>query len=119
MAQYADIVEIVAPSQAVPGSRVDITVRIKNLYPGPISIMVSGALEYGITPWPGVDFPVKWANVDGGAVHDFSGLFLMPDKKVTIHTYSYWYGGDGYWHLDDELTRTSRHYCLNPAGERV
>ena len=32
MAQYAQIVEIVAPNQAVSGERVDITVRIKNTY---------------------------------------------------------------------------------------
>jgi hypothetical protein len=29
----------------------------------------------------------------------------MPDKKVTIHAYSYWYGADGYWYYDDELTK--------------
>jgi hypothetical protein len=56
MAQYAQIVEIVAPSQAVSGERVDITVRIKNTYAAAIGIMVGGALEYGVTPWPGITF---------------------------------------------------------------
>ncbi|AMU85977.1 hypothetical protein [Dehalococcoides mccartyi] len=106
MAQYADVIEIIAPSQAATGSRVDITVRIKDTYSGTISIMVGGALEYGVTPWPGVDFPENWANVDSGAVHAFSGSFIMPDRKVTIHAYSYWYGADGYWYYDDELTRS-------------
>ncbi len=106
MAQYADVIEIIAPSQAAPGSRVDIAVRVKNTYSGVISIMVGGALEYGVTPWPGVDFPENWINVDSGAVHTFSGSFIMPDRRVTIHAYSYWYGADGYWYYDDELTRS-------------
>ena len=106
MAQYADIIEIVAPSQAAAGNLVDITVRIKNTYSGVISIMVGGALEYGVSPWTGIDFPESWANVEGGATRSFSGSFVMPNKKVTIHAYSYWYGSDGYWYFDDELTKT-------------
>jgi len=106
VAQYADIIEIVAPSQAAAGNLVDITVRIKNTYSGVISIMVGGALEYGVSPWTGIDFPESWANVEGGATRSFSGSFVMPNKKVTIHAYSYWYGSDGYWYFDDELTKT-------------
>ena len=106
MAYYADIVEIIAPSEAKPGDRVDITVRIKNTYSSSVGIMAGGALEYGVSPWPGISFPDSSANVDGGATHSFSGYFTMPDKRVTIHAYSYYYGSDGYWHFDDELTRT-------------
>ena len=105
MAQYADIVEILAPDEAAGGSRVDITVRIKNTYSSAIGIMVGGALEYGVSPWPDISFPDPSANVDGGATHSFSGYFTMPDKKVTIHAYSYYYGGDGSWHFDDEMTK--------------
>ncbi|MBA7491846.1 hypothetical protein ES702_02394 [subsurface metagenome] len=46
MATYADVVEIVAPGEALAGSRVDITVRIKNKYASTIGIMVGGALEH-------------------------------------------------------------------------
>jgi len=106
MAYYADIVEIIAPSEAKPGDRVDITVRIKNTYSSSVGIMAGGALEYGVSPWPGISFPDSSANVDGGATHSFSGYFTMPDKRVTIHAYSYYYGSDGYWHFDDEMTRT-------------
>ena len=106
MAYYADIVEIIAPSEAKPGDRVDITVRIKNTYSSSVGIMAGGALEYGVSPWPGISFPDPSANVDGGATHSFSGYFTMPDKRVTIHAYSYYYGSDGYWHFDDEMTRT-------------
>ena len=105
MAQYADIIGITAPGEAQCGSRIDITVRIKNTYSSAIGIMAGGALEYGVSPWPGVSFPEPSANANGGATHSFSGYFIMPDKKVTIHAYSYYYGGDGSWHFDDEMTR--------------
>ncbi len=105
MAQYADIIEIVAPSEAQTGSRVDITVRIKNTYSAAIGIMVGGALEYGVSPWPGITFSENSANVNAGVTYSFSGNFTMPDKKVTIHVYSYWYGADSAWHFDDEMTK--------------
>jgi len=105
MAQYTDIVQIIAPAEAVYGGRVDITVRIKNLYSSAIGIMVGGALEYGVSPWPGINFPDDIENVDAGATHSFSGWFTMPNKRVTIHAYSYYYAG-GSWYFDDEMTKT-------------
>jgi len=105
LAQYADIIEITAPSEAAQGSRVDITVKIKNTYSAAIGIMVGGALEYGVSPWPGITFPSPSANVNAGATYSFTGYFTMPDKKVTIHAYSYWYGSDGSWYYDDEMTK--------------
>ncbi|MBC8477454.1 MAG: hypothetical protein H8D49_03820 [Dehalococcoidia bacterium] len=102
MASYADIVEIVAPGEAADGSRVDITVSIKNKYSSTIGIMVGGALEYGVTPWPGISFPNNTANISGGVTHSFNGYFTMPGSNVRIHAYSYYYGDDGYWHFDDE-----------------
>ncbi|MDD4985059.1 MAG: hypothetical protein PHQ43_04600 [Dehalococcoidales bacterium] len=114
MAQYAQIVEIVAPSQAVPGERVDITVRIKNTYSAAIGVMAGGSLEYGVTPWPGITFPENNANVEGGAIRSFSGNFIMPNKAVTIHAYSYWYGADGYWYFDDEKTKYVALATLTP-----
>jgi hypothetical protein len=106
VAQYADIVGITAPSEAMEGSRVDITVRIKNFYSSIIGIMAGGALEYGVSPWPGISFPENSANVDPGSTRSFSGSFTMPNKKVTIHAYSYYYASDGYWYFDDEMTET-------------
>ncbi|MEQ4488783.1 MAG: hypothetical protein AAC990_00220 [Dehalococcoides mccartyi] len=114
MAQYADVIEIVAPSQAAPGSRIDITIRIRNTYSAPIGIMVGGGLEYGVSPWPGINFPENSANVDGGVTYSFNGYFYMPDSRVTIHAYSYWYGADGYWYFDDELTKVISLASLTP-----
>ncbi len=114
MAQYADIIEIVVPAQAAAGDRVDITVRIKNTYSVAIGIMVAGALDYGISPWPDIDFPSNNDNVDGGVTCSFNGSFIMPDSKVTIHAYSYWYGADGYWYFDDEMTKVVNLVTLTP-----
>ncbi len=114
MALYAQISEIIAPAQAVSGSRVEITVRIKNLYSSLISLMVGGALEYGASPWPGIEFYQTGADVEGGATYSFNGYFYMPDRAVTIHGYSYWYGGDGYWHFDDEKTKGVNITALTP-----
>ena len=114
MALYAQISEIVAPAQAYAGSRVDIVVKIKNLYSTVISLMVGGALEYGVSPWPGIEYPQTGADVEGGATYSFNGYFYMPDKAVTLHAYSYWYGGDGSWHFDDEKTRLVAIAALTP-----
>lgn len=116
MAQYADIVQVVAPSESAAGSRVDITVRIKNLHSSTIGIMVGGALEYRVSPWPGIEFPNSTANVSPGAIHSFSGWFVMPDSDVKIHAYSYYYGSDGYWHFDEEEIKTVR-VAEVPASE--
>lgn len=109
MAQYAEIVEIVAPSRAAAGSRVDITVRIKNRHSSAVGIMAGGALEYGVTPWPGINFPDNTANISAGSTHSFYGSFTMPGGDVTIHAYSYYYGTDAYgyssWYFDDEKTK--------------
>jgi hypothetical protein len=106
VAQYADIVEIVAPSQIAPGGRVDITVKAKNIYTAAIGIKVVGVPEYeGFPSGLYIQFPVQSDNVNAGVTYTFSGYFMMPDKKVTIHIYSYWYGADNLWHLDDEMTK--------------
>jgi len=100
---FTEIVDIVAPSSAPAGSRVDITVKIKNLYSSTIGIMVGGALEYGVSPWPTITFPSPSANVGPGATYSFNGYFTMPSVAVTIHAYSYYYA-EG-WHFDDEAVK--------------
>jgi hypothetical protein len=115
LAQYADITEIVAPSQAASGNRVDITVKIKNIYSVAIGIKVVGVPEYeGLPSGLYIQFPEQSVNVNASATYSFSGYFTMPDKKVTIHTYSYWYGADNLWHLDDEMTKAVNLAALTP-----
>ena len=83
----------------------DVIIMIKNTYPTTIGIQVVGVPEYvGLPPGLYIDFPENSINVDGGAIHSFNGSFTMPDRAVTIHAYSYWYGADGNWYFDDEMT---------------
>jgi hypothetical protein len=106
VAQYADIIEIVTPGEAQAGSRVDVTVRVKNIHTSSIGIKVVGVPEYeGLPPGLYIDFPVPSANVSPGVTYSFSGYFTMPDRKVTVHIYSYWYGADSRWYLDDQMTK--------------
>jgi hypothetical protein len=106
MALYAEITSIEVVSSAPAGSRVDVRVTIKNKASVETGIKVGGALEYGVTPWPGITFPNDWANFPPGQSYYFDGYFTMPDKAVTVHAYSYWYGADGTWHFDDEKTKS-------------
>lgn len=105
MAAYAEIVEIVALDRATPDTVLTVEVKIKNTYSSTIGIMVGGALEYGVSPWPRIVFLSDQANVPAGETQSFQGLFTMPSSSVVIHAYSYYYGTDGYWHFDDEKTK--------------
>ena len=119
MAQYADIVEIVAPAEAAAGSRVDVTVGIKNISSIPVGIMAVGVPEYPDLPpatyinglYPGEAV----ANVSAGATRSFPGYFTMPSANVTIHIYAYYFGVDDLWHLDDEMTKDVQLGELAPA----
>ena len=102
--QYTEITSIQAPESASSGSLVQISVTIKNKYSSAIGIMVGGALEYGVSPWPTINFPDYWANVDSGDSKIFDGNFTMPAHDINIHAYSYYYTVDG-WVFDDEKTK--------------
>jgi len=102
---YTEVISVEAPASAVAGSLVSVRVTIKNKYSALIGIMVGGALKYGVSPWPTINFPNSWANFPAGASYYFDGSFIMPAFAVEIHAYSYYYGGDGSWHFDDEKTR--------------
>ena len=105
MALYADIIDLVSPLQAAAGSLVDFNAVVKNTYSYPVGIKVTAALEYNGGFWTGIVIPQDVANIDAQATYTFSGYFSMPDKTVIIHIYSYWYGADGQWYVDDEMTR--------------
>jgi len=106
MALYADIIDLAAPGNAASGSLVNFTAVARNTYPSAIGVKVSGALEYNGGYWSGIVIPTDVVNIDGGASYTFSGYFYMPAVSVVIHIYSYWYGADGQWYYDDEMTRT-------------
>lgn len=102
---YTEITSVEAPASAIAGSRVSVRVTIKNKHSAQIGIMVGGAIENGVSPWPTISFPNYWANFPAGVSYYFDGSFIMPANAVVIHAYSYYYGGDGAWHFDDERTK--------------
>jgi len=110
-----EIVEIVAPDEAPAGSRVDITVSIRNLHTTTVTIGVGAELEYGVTPRPTVTFRVSYANVPPGGVYSFTGHFTMPESDVTIHAFSYfWDTATMGWIREDEETKTVRLAVVAP-----
>lgn len=96
---YTDIVEIVAPSSAVAGETVLVTVKVKNIHT--YGFRISVAVTYDTSRFIG---PVD-KGVAAGATGSWSGSFTMPGNDVTIWAYSSYWGEDGLWHLDDEAAK--------------
>jgi len=97
---FTKIVEIVAPSSAVAGATVAVTIKIKNTYTSTIGVSAVGVRD-------SVDRFIDWPsyNIPAGATHSFSGSFTMPNSACIIHAYSYYYGTDSAWHFDDEMAK--------------
>ncbi|GAI72343.1 unnamed protein product, partial [marine sediment metagenome] len=102
--KYTDIVDIVAPSSAVAGETVPVTVRVKNIHT--YGFRISVAVTYvpdGLRPVRFIGPEDKW--VAAGATESWSGSFTMPSNNVTIWAYSSYWGEDQLWHLDDEMSK--------------
>jgi len=96
VALYADIVEIQAPSSARAGESVSITARVKNL--ATYAIYVATAGKYDDTVFnlePDYDIAIV------GATYPFYGSLTMPNKKVRVYVWSYYWTGSA-WQVDDE-----------------
>ena len=93
---YTDIVSIIAPAQAAYGDLVTIEARVKNLYSTYIYISTSGKFDNSIFYL----YP-EYYSVGAGATYPFSGSFTMPNKKVRVYVWSYYWTGTE-WYLDDE-----------------
>ena len=109
MAQYAQIVQIEAPSSAAEGDLVSVAVQVKNLVDYGFYIAVTGS-EGGSN----ITFSPDYAGVDPGAIYTFYGSFFMPGQSVTITIYSWWWGSDSTWHQDDVKTKTVNLAVLTP-----
>ncbi|MBA7619438.1 hypothetical protein ES703_26777 [subsurface metagenome] len=99
MAQYADIVEIVAPSEAVEGSIVNVTIKIRSLWDDYLQAAAKGVFDAEVF--------LDWEEyiIPPGGIHSFSGSFIMPNSDVTIHAFSYYKAVDGFWYWDDEAIK--------------
>ena len=97
---YTDIVEIVAPSSAKAGDWVNVTIKVKNIWTGWVHVRTYGIYDSEETF---IDF-TDW--IPAGSTHEYGGAFIMPDRAVTIHAYTYYEDENGYWRSDDEAEKT-------------
>lgn len=97
---YTDIVDIVAPSSAVAGEAVPVTIKIKNIWTDYVYVAAIGI-------WDSEERFIDWLKewIPAGATRSFSGSFIMPNRGVTIHAYTYFQAGDGNWYSDDEAEK--------------
>ncbi|GAI32568.1 unnamed protein product, partial [marine sediment metagenome] len=96
---YTDIVEIVAPSSAKAGDWVDVTIKVKNIWTDWVHVWMLGLYD-SVERF--VDF-TDW--IPAGSTHEYTGAFIMPDRDVIIHAYTYYEGEDGGWYFDDEAEK--------------
>ncbi len=99
---YTDIIAIVAPSSAVKGERVDVTVKVKNLDPDWDHIIACVAIVDGLR------FIDEVAIIPSGEIHSYSGAFLMGGADATIYAYSYYpkpYAVPTVWIEDDRAQK--------------
>lgn len=103
---YADIVQVIVPSQAMAGETVNIEVKVKNLYPTTSLYITAAArvVDSGVNIE--LHFGSEAAVVGIGNTHTFYDSFTMPNSSVTIWIWSFWWGADSQWHQDDETTRS-------------
>lgn len=100
MGAYTDIVDIVAPASASAGETVPVTIKIKNIWTASVHVYAVGVAN---TEDRFIDWLSYW--IPAGATHSFPGAFVMPDRDVTIHAYSYYEAEDGYLYFDDEADK--------------
>ena len=105
--KYTDIVEIVAPSSAKAGDWVAVTIKVKNIWTDYVGAWTAGIYD---SEELFIDFE-DW--IPAGSTHEYMGGFIMPDRDVTIHGYTYYLAEDGY-HFDDEA---EKHVSLEEVPE--
>ena len=93
-------------SQAAAGDTVEITLVINNVYTASSPISLLGDLTF---QYNGQIYAVTYdtsisGDIASGETLLIMGHFTMPSSAVVITAHSYWYGGDGQWHLDDTQT---------------
>ncbi|MBA7596435.1 hypothetical protein ES703_03405 [subsurface metagenome] len=95
---YTEITEIVAPSSAKAGDWVAVTIKVKNIWTDYVGVWTTGIYDSAELI---IDFE-DW--IPAGSTHEYMGGFIMPDRDVTIHAYTYYLAVDGY-RFDDEAEK--------------
>lgn len=96
---YTEITDLIAPSQAVAGAVVNVTINIKNITDADVHVAAVGTYDTELRF-------IDWLDslIPAGETHSFSGSFVMPNKDVIIHAYSHYEDPEGNWYYDDEVT---------------
>jgi hypothetical protein len=101
------IIELVVSNSAREASSVSVQVKVKNTTISPLIVMVGGALEYGVSPWPTMTFTSGLEAIPAGETRTYYGSFTMPRATVVVHAYSYYYDGTlGAYVPDDEASHS-------------
>ena len=93
---YTQITEITAPSSAIAGDTVYIVARVKNL--GTYAFYIAVTAVYDSS-----DIPItpSYQSIAPGAIGVYNGYFTMPNNKVRVYVWSYYWTGSA-WYLDDQ-----------------
>jgi len=103
MGEYTNITEIVAPSSASQGSIVPVTIKATNIWDYQFAVYVEAFCDSELI----FESEARW--IYPGETLSFPSSFIMPDRDVTIHAYTYVENGalglpEG-WHRDDEAAK--------------
>ena len=107
---YTDIVDIAVSASARAGDLVLVTIWIKNTWSDSVRVAAIGIMDAAERF---IDWQYSW--IPAGATQSFSGSFIMPNRDVTIHAYSYYEGVDGWMYFDDEAEKDVSLVVLEPV----
>jgi len=108
---YTDIVNVIAPSSAVPGEQVTVEVQVKSINPSGAVVTVTGNI--GGIP---VYFGSKSYALPYGYSQSFYETFIMPSSNAIVYVWSWIQYSDGSWQVDDE-TSVAINVEEEPPGE--
>jgi len=95
---YTEILGIVAPSEAVAGSIVNLVVTVRSLYTATMSVKVGGTFDSTVLGFSSIQA------LSPGMSKAFNISFIMPNSDVTVVAVSY-YRGVEVWIADDEISK--------------
>ena len=89
-------VNVIAPDSAEAGEVVPVTVEVKNTWDYQFAVYVEVTYNSDLA----FESSDRW--VYPGERVEFDGSFIMPNRSITIHAYSYVEDEEGYWNRDSE-----------------
>ena len=97
MAEVADITRVAVPDEAEAGTRVTVTVRVRNVATVPATVTVTSWIVDGAS----IDMDPDWTTLQPGEERAFGGSFVMPERSVTVAAVSWYLTEGGWWMRDD------------------